>query len=131
MEKVTGIEVQSKKAKSTEEVAAELKAQGIEPKVSKPNKSKKSDKAKVEQFKKEVQKSEKAKAEKKSNTTGLVTVKDLEAEFGIKAKVIRRHLRKMEESTKARGPERYEWEVKSPELKAIRTKLATLAKKSA
>jgi len=100
--------------RSTAEVVEELRKEGIEPKV---NIEKKSEKPKVEKPKVE---------------TGLVNVKDLEAEFGLKAKVIRRHLRKMEESTKERGPSRYEWETKSAELAAIRKNLkAIVNKKSA
>ena len=59
---------------------------------------------------------------------GVVTVKDLEGHFGIKAKVIRRHLRKMEESTKPRGPQRYEWDLTSEELAAIYQNLDKVAK---
>lgn len=39
----------------------------------------------------------------------IVGVKDLEKEFGLTGKTIRRHLRKMKENTKPRGPEPYEW----------------------
>jgi len=63
---------------------------------------------------------------KPPHTKGIVTTKHLEEEFGIKAKVIRRYLRKMPESTKPRGAERYEWEAGSKELKAIRTNLEAI-----
>lgn len=52
------------------------------------------------------------------------TVKDLEEEFGVKGKIIRRHLRKMEENIKPRGPQRYEWKETDPKFKKIRKKLA-------
>ena len=132
-------EVVSKQAKSTEEVVAELAKEGITAKVSKPRKAPKTDKAKVAKVAKEVAAKEAkkattsakapAKAPAKANTSGLVTIKDLEAEFGLKGKIIRRHLRKMEESTKVRGPQRYEWEPKSTELKAIKAKLTIIATK--
>ena len=60
----------------------------------------------------------KTKSEKK-----IVEVKDLEAEYGIKAKVIRRHLRQMEESTKPRSSEKYQWWEDSKELAEIRKNL--------
>lgn len=59
---------------------------------------------------------------------GVVTVKDLEGHFGLKAKVIRRYLRKMGESTKPRGPQRYEWDLTSTELAAIYQNLDKVAK---
>lgn len=62
---------------------------------------------------KEVKKMEKA----------IITVKHLEEEFGMKAKVIRRHLRAMEENSKPRGPEQYQWWEDSKELAAIKKNL--------
>ncbi len=84
------------------------------------------------------------KSKKKSNTgsekTGqneanrseqnIVTVKDLESEFGLKGKVIRRYLRQMEENTKPRGPQRYEWFENSDELAEIRKNLQEITAKA-
>jgi hypothetical protein len=53
----------------------------------------------------------------------IVGVKQLEAEFGLTGKVIRRHLRKMEENTKPRGPEPYQWWSTDPVFKQIRKNL--------
>jgi len=68
----------------------------------------------------------KAKQKRKYHTKGIITTEHLEKEFGMKAKVIRRYLRKMDESTKPRGPQRYEWEANSKELKAIRKNLEAI-----
>lgn len=69
-------------------------------------------------------KAKKAKASKPNyHTTGIITTSHLEKEFGMKAKVIRRYLRKMEDSSKPRGPQRYEWDAKSKELAKIRKNL--------
>lgn len=109
-------------ARTTEEVIEDLAAEGITAKVDKKPKTAKTKKSKTP----------KTPTDKKENTSGLITVKDLEKEFGIKAKIIRRHLRKMEESTKERNSTRYEWDPKSEELKAIRKNLkAITTKKSA
>lgn len=62
----------------------------------------------------------------KYHTSGIITTAHLEKEFGLKAKVIRRYLRKMDESTKERGPTRYEWDAGSKELKAIRKNLEAI-----
>lgn len=87
-------------------------------------------KAKKSETKKAPKKTAKAKAPKKAeiyvkppHTKGIITTAHLEAEFGLKAKIIRRYLRKMDESTKPRGAQRYEWEASSKELKAIRANL--------
>lgn len=56
----------------------------------------------------------------------IVGVKDLEKEFGITAKVIRRHLRKMEENTKPRGPEPYQWWHDDPRYLQIRKNFKTI-----
>ncbi len=66
----------------------------------------------------------KTKSEKK-----IVEVKDLEAEYGIKAKVIRRHLRQIEESTKPRNSEKYQWWEDSKELAEIRKNLEQIIQK--
>lgn len=72
---------------------------------------------------------EMTKKEKKTEKK-IVEVKDLEAEFGIRAKVIRRHLRSMEESTKPRNSEKYQWWEDSEELATIKKNLeAAVAKK--
>ena len=56
----------------------------------------------------------------------IVGVPDLEKEFGITGKVIRRHLRKMEENTKPRGPEPYQWFHDDPKFIAIRKNFKTI-----
>lgn len=78
-------------------------------------------------------KAKKEKAPKKGapKTSGVISVKDLEEEFGMKAKVIRRYLRKMDESTKPRGPEKYQWDANSKELKAVRKNLQAISEKKA
>lgn len=110
-------------AKTTEEVVAELKKEGITAKVDKKQPKKLLDK----KAKKEIAKKKENKTSTKA--TGIITVKDLEQEFGLKAKVIRRYLRKMEESSKPRGPEKYQWDSKSKELKIIRKNLEAVVNK--
>ncbi len=83
-----------------------------EPKVTKPKVTKKTSKKKSKKV--------------AYHTTGIITTAHLEKEFGMKAKVIRRYLRKMEESSKPRGPQRYEWDATSAELKKIRKNLEAL-----
>jgi DeoR/GlpR family transcriptional regulator of sugar metabolism len=53
----------------------------------------------------------------------IVGVKELEKEFGLSGRIIRRHLRKMAENTKPRGPEPYQWYSDDPNFKAIRSNL--------
>ncbi len=82
--------------------------------------------AKVEEPKASKPKAKKRKAAKRTfkyHKTGIITTEHLEKEFGMKAKVIRRYLRKMEESSKPRGPQRYEWDATSKELAKIRKNL--------
>ena len=66
----------------------------------------------------------------KKSEQKIVTVKDLESEFGLKGKIIRRYLRQMEENTKPRGPQRYEWFENSDELAAIRKNLQEITAKA-
>jgi len=85
------------------------------------------------QNKKEKQTKQKKKEEQpkknKSSKARIVGVKDLEKEFGVPGKTIRRYLRRMEENTKPRGPEPYQWYENSKEFKAIKEKLAEVVKR--
>ena len=69
-----------------------------------------------------VKKSTKTKA-KKNTERRIVGVKDLEEEFGMPGKAIRRHLRKMEENKKPRGPEPYQWFSDDPNFIKIQENL--------
>ncbi len=60
---------------------------------------------------------------KKSQGRVIVGVKELEVEFGLTGKVIRRHLRKMEENKKPRGPEPYQWWSDDPNFLTIQKNL--------
>jgi len=51
--------------------------------------------------------------------TKVVGVKDLAKVTGMKEKVIRRHLRNMEESSKPADGTKYQWRSTSPEYKAV------------
>ncbi len=67
---------------------------------------------------------------KKKSERRIVGVKDLEKEFKISGKQIRRHLRKMEENRKPRGPEPYQWYEDSKDYQAIRANFkAIMARK--
>jgi len=68
-------------------------------------------------------------AKKKKSDRIIVGVKDLEKEFKISAKQIRRHLRKMEENHKPRGPEPYQWYSDDPKYQAIRDNFKTIIKR--
>jgi len=59
----------------------------------------------------------------------IVGVKDLEKEFKISGKQIRRHLRKMEENQKPRGPEPYQWYSDDPKFQAIRKNFQDILKR--
>lgn len=59
----------------------------------------------------------------------IVGVKDLEAEFGISGKQIRRHLRKMNENKKPRGPEPYQWYSDDPNYTKIRNNFKEIMKR--
>ena len=59
----------------------------------------------------------------------IVGVKDLEKEFKIPGKTIRRHLRKMNENTKPRGPEPYQWFEDDKNYQAIRENLKVIVKR--
>lgn len=91
----------------------------------KPTKEKKSRKKKAAP-KKEKAAPKKAAAKKPAAKVTIVTVKDLEAEFGIPAKTIRRHLRKMDENVKPRGPEMYQWNKSDANLKKIKKNLEAI-----
>ena len=53
-------------------------------------------------------------------------VAHLEQEFGLTGKTIRRHLRKMEENRKPRGPEPYQWWSDDPNYITIRKNLKAI-----
>jgi len=75
---------------------------------------------KQKQTKKETQPKEQKQTKKQKQIIG---VKDLEEEFGIPGKTIRRYLRKMDENKKPRGPEPYQWNHDDEDLKKIRQNL--------
>ncbi len=91
----------------------------------KPKKSKKK-----ETKPKQQKQTKKTTGGRKKKEKKIVGVKDLEAEFKMPGKTIRRHLRRMEENKKPRGPEPYQWLEDDKDLKAIREKLAEVAKRS-
>jgi hypothetical protein len=74
----------------------------------------------VKETKAPVEKKPAAKGKKERRIVG---VKDLEAEFGLPGKTIRRHLRKMEENKKPRGPEPYQWFEDDKDFAKIRANL--------
>ena len=125
---MTGKEV--KEVEVTKDVDQEQELQKHKAAAEKAKASKKS-KAKTPAKKKATKKTtaKKSKVKKadiyetKPHTKGIITTHHLELEFGMKAKTIRRYLRKMADSTKPRGPQRYEWEANSAELKKIRKNL--------
>lgn len=112
-------EMAQEKGMTKEEFLA--KAQEEQPK---QKKSKKKSTPKKETKPKQKKQTKSKKKEKK-----IVGVKDLEAEFKMPGKAIRRHLRRMEENKKPRGPEPYQWLEDDKDLKAIRAKLAEVAKR--
>jgi len=71
---------------------------------------------------------EKPKTKRRSQPT-IVMVKDLEKEFKISAKQIRRHLRKMKENLKPRNTEHYQWYSSDPNLQKIRKNLKEIVKR--
>lgn len=80
-----------------------------------------------------VQKPEVKKAKPRAKGTrkpSIVGVKDLEKEFGMTGKVIRRHLRKMVENKKPRGPEPYQWLSNDPNFKKIRENLKKISQRT-
>jgi hypothetical protein len=95
-----------------EEFVAKMQADQVE---TKKAATKSKPKAKTEK------KEQKPKAPAKAKM--ILGVKDLEAEFGLTGKTIRRHLRKMEENKKPRGPEPYQWFADDPGFKKIRENL--------
>lgn len=75
-------------------------------------------------------KEEKPKETKQSKSKAkIVGIKDLEKEFNMPGKTIRRHLRKMEENKKPRGPEPYQWFASDPNLKKIKKNLKEIAER--
>ena len=66
------------------------------------------------------------KVETSKSKKRIVGVKDLEKEFKLPGKTIRRYLRKMNENTKPRGPEPYQWFEDDKNYKAIRENLKAI-----
>ena len=66
------------------------------------------------------------KVETSKSKKRIVGVKDLEKEFKLPGKTIRRYLRKMNENTKPRGPEPYQWFEDDKSYKAIRENLKAI-----
>jgi len=83
---------------------------------------------KQKQTKKETQPKEQKQTKQKKQKQ-IIGVKDLEEEFGIPGKTIRRYLRKMDENKKPRGPEPYQWNHDDPHLKQIKKNLQEIAKR--
>lgn len=89
----------------------------------------------VEKAKEDLQEKPKPKKQPKKQTKSrkkerkIVGVKDLEAEFKIPGKTIRRHLRKMDENTKPRGPEPYQWYEDDKNFTKIRENLKQIVQR--
>ncbi len=103
-----------------------LKKAAEESKLPEAKQEQKQEKKAIKQKKQVKQKKQETKPKSKKKQIQIVGVKDLEKEFKIPGKTIRRYLRKMEENTKPRGPEPYQWKEGSKELKAIRANLKAI-----
>jgi hypothetical protein len=124
------MEIIEKQAQQAEEMAVEagMTKEEFMEKALQEQEAKKARKPKKQPAKpkKQPEKPAKQPAKGKGQAT-IIGVKDLEKEFKIPGKTIRRHLRKMEENKKPRGPEPYEWKASDPNLKKIKAKLKAIA----
>jgi len=113
-----------------EKASAELNAKTDAEKEDKQEQKTEQKKSKKSANKSDTKSEKHVQNEKKKTEQKIITVKDLESEFGLKGKIIRRYLRNMEENTKPKGPQRYEWFENSEELASIRKNLQEITTKA-